>query len=50
MGRYFYVKSARYQQLRQAVAPLWIPRGQVIASCNYTLLYINYYRLLTLVT
>jgi hypothetical protein len=42
MGRYFYVKSAGHQQLRQAAAPLEIPGGQVAASFNYTLLNINY--------
>ena len=43
MGRYFHVKSAGHKQFRQAAAPRWIPRGRVIASYNYTLLYINYY-------
>ena len=48
MGRYFHVKSAGHQQLHQAAAPLNILRGQVVASCNYTLLYINYCWLFTL--
>jgi len=50
MGRYFYVKIAGHQQLRQVAAPLEIPRGRVMASCNYTLLNINYCWLFKLAT